>query len=109
MAKNIVINTKKMAIIIAALNGAGIAWDTLVMYVIDLMTGGPSHDYGNFFKVELTKIINAIRDDPIGWSLGIAVDVTVVTVAFKLIGFVITAFGGRKSVQIAPGVRWTWV
>jgi hypothetical protein len=108
MAKNVVINTKKMAIIIAALNAAGIGWDTLATYLIDLMTGGPSHDYGNFFKVEFTKIINAIKDDPIGWTLGIAVDVTFVVVAFKLLGWVISAFGGRKSVQIAKGVRWTW-
>jgi len=102
----VVLNTKKMAIVIAALVGAGINVDTLISYLIDLVTGGPKHDWGNAIATEIRGVVDRMIEDPIGWSMGVALDVTLIYAAFGLLSMIIKAAGGKKSVQIAKGVTW---
>ena len=92
----------------AALNGAGIATSTIINYLLDLVFGGPTHDWGNLVSVEIRKLATKIQTDPIGFSMDIAVDVTMVTFFFKILAWVIKLFGGKTSMKIAPGVTWRW-
>jgi len=109
MGKNITINTKKMAIIFAALNGAGLNTSTLLTYFLDLVLGGPKHDWGNAISTEIRKIADRMVKDPVGLSLDVAVDVATTALVFQLAGMLVTALGGKKSIQIAPGVTWRFL
>ena len=105
----VTINTKKMVLVIAALMSAGVDVQTLTSYFLDLVFGGPSHDWGNAISVEIEKVVNAMINDPLGWTLNIAVDLTMIYAAFSLVGWLITMFGGKKSVRIAKGITWRFV
>ena len=107
--KNVTINTKKMVLVITALLSAGVNVGTLVTYFMDLVTGGPKHDWQNAIAVNIRNVVDAMIDDPLGWTLNIAVDVSLMYAAFKIVGFIISFFGGRKSIQIAKGVTWRFV
>ena len=102
----VTINTKKLAIIMAALVGAGIRIDTLVSYLVGTVLRGESHDYGNFVAVEIEKVVNKMVSDPIGVSAGVAIDVTLIYAMFAILGKIITMAGGKKSIRIAKGITW---
>ena len=104
MGKNITLNSKKVAILIRALNSAGINMATLATYFLDLIFGGPKHDWGNALKTNIVGVVDQLEKDPLGWTLNVAVDVGVAYAAFALVGYLVSMVGGKKSIQIAPGV-----
>lgn len=106
--KTVTIDTKKFALVLTALMAAGIDIGTIISYMLDLVLGGPQHDWGNAISVEIRKVVDNLIADPIGFGLNVAVDVTIVSLLFKLAGWMITMFGGKKSIQVAPGVRWRY-
>ena len=107
--KNVTLNSKKVAILIIALNAAGIQMGTLVSYFLDLVFGGPNHDWGNAISSNIRGVVDKLEADPLGWTLNVAVDVGVAYAAFALVGYLVTMFGGKKSIQIAKGVTWKFL
>lgn len=107
--KNITINTKQMIIVFSALTGAGIRVDTLISYLLDLVFGGPNHDFGNAIAVEIRGVVTRMMADPIGFATGVAVDVAIASAVLAAAGYLVRMMGGKTSIRIAKGVTWKFL
>ena len=105
----VTLNTKKMAILITALNSAGVATGTIIGYLLDLVLGGPKHNWQNAIAVNIRNVVDSIEQDPLGWTMNVAVDVGILYLLFAVVGKAVVMMGGKKSIQIAKGVTWKFL